>query len=162
VATFSASPNVATPARVRIRAAAAGTSNRRANIDDLVITSYTAPVGMTFNQWSGGLASTPDLLKAYAIGGAASVQAAGQAPSISYEGAMLSIEALVRSNDLSLRVYAEATSDLVGATWTTNNITTTEINKEPDDPVDTARKVFSIPRGTDPAKFLRLRIELDP
>jgi hypothetical protein len=163
VATFSATPSISTPARVRIRAAvAAGTSNRRANLDDLVITAYSAPAGMTFAQWSGGLERTPELVMAYAIGGAMNPQSAAQAPAFGYAGATLSIEALVRTNDSMLRVSAEACTDLVAAGWSTNDVTETDVAKQPDDPADTARRVFSIPSGTDPAKFLRLRIELDP
>jgi hypothetical protein len=163
VATFSATPNISTPARLRIRAAVAtGTSNRRANLDDLVITAYSAPAGMTFAQWSGGLARTPELVMAYAIGGATNAQSAGQPPAYGYTGATLSIEALVRTNDPSLRVFAHASTDLLTAGWSTNNVTATDLAKKPDDPADTARRVFSVPQGTDPAKFLRLRVELDP
>lgn len=162
VATFSASPNIFAPARVRIRAAVTGTSNRRANLDDLVITAYTAPVGMTFNQWSGGLPATPDLLQRYAIGGATNAQAAGEAPGHAFDGATLTIEALVRTNDPALRVFGQSSTDLVAAAWTNNTVTATDIAKKPGDPADTARRVFSTPQGTNAAKFLRLRIELDP
>jgi hypothetical protein len=162
VATFSATPNIPAPARLRIRAAVVGSSNRRTNIDDLVITSYTTPAGMTFGQWSGGLERTPDLVRAYAVGGAPNAQSAGQAPSASFEGAMLLMEALVRTNDPSLRVYAHACIDLIAGGWSTNGVTAVDVPKRSDDPADTARRVFSVPRGTDLAKFLRLRIELDP
>jgi hypothetical protein len=162
VATFSATPNVSAPARVRIRAAVAGSSNRRTNLDDLVITSYAAPAGLTFDQWSGGLEPTPELLMTYAVGGAANPQSASQEPVFDYVDAALSIEALVRTNDPSLRVSAHACTHLLTAGWSTNNVTATDVEKQPGDPADTARRVFSVPRGTDPAKFLRLRIELDP
>lgn len=161
VATFSVTPNVSAPARIRIRAAVqTGADNRRANIDDLVITAYTAPAAMTFSQWSGGLDPSPDLLQRYAIGGATNAQTPGEAPSHGFDGAKLSIEALVRTNDPSLGVHAQATTDLGGVNWSTNNIITTEIPKKPGDPPDTARRVFSTPQGTNSAKFLRLRIEL--
>ena len=163
VATFSATPNLSAPARVRIRAAiSTGTSNRRANIDDLLITAYSAPAGMTFAQWSGGLTPMPELVRLYAIGGATNAQSFGEEAIPSYDGATLSIEALVRTNDPALRVYAQSTTALAVVTWTTSNITTTEITKKPGDPAETARKLFSIPRGTDAAKFLRLNIELGP
>ena len=163
VATFSATPNISTPARLRIRAAmATGTSNRRTNIDDLVITAYTAPASMTFGQWSGGLERTPELIMAYAIGGATNAQSAGQAPAYGFTGATLSIEALVRTNDPTLRVFAQASTNLLTtAGWSTNDVTETDVAKQPGDPADTARRVFSVPQGTDPAKFLRLRIQLD-
>jgi hypothetical protein len=162
VASFSASPNVSTPARIRIRTAATGTSNRRANIDDLVITSYTAPAGMTFGQWSGGLERTPDLVRAYGVGGATNAQAAGQTPVHRYDGVTLSLEALVRTNDPALRVTGLTTTDLVTVAWTNNSVTVTDIAKKPGDPDDTARRVFSTPQGTNGSKFLRLRVELDP
>jgi endonuclease I len=43
-ATFSATLDLPSAARLRIRTATAGTSNRRANLDDIVITPYIAPV----------------------------------------------------------------------------------------------------------------------
>ena len=162
VATFSASPNISTPARVRIRAAVAGTSNRRANLDDLVITSYSAPAGTTFGQWSGGFAPTPDLVMAYAVGGAPNAQSLGETPVSSFGDAALSIQALVRTNDPALRVSGVTSTDLVAVEWSTNNVTVTDITKKPGDPADTARRIFSTPQGTNSAKFLRLRVELDP
>jgi hypothetical protein len=163
VATFSAMVNVSTPARLRIRAAVAtGTSNRRANIDDLVITGYTAPAGMTFGQWSGGLERTPDLVRAYGVGGATNAQAAGQTPVHRYDGVTLSLEALVRTNDPSLKVYAQSCGGLVSGGWTTNEITATDAAGLPGDPEGTARRVFRAPIGTNTAKFLRLRVELGP
>ena len=158
---FSASVNVSSAARIRIRKVS-GDSGKRWNLDDLVITSYRAPEGMTFARWSGGLAPTPELVMAYAIGGAISVQSAGEVPANGYDGATLSIEALVRTDDPTLRVSGLASTDLVAGEWSTNDVTATDIAKKPGDPADTARRVFSTPRGTDPAKFLRLRIKLGP
>lgn len=160
VTAFSASPNVSAPARVRIRAAVAGTSNRRVNIDDLVITAYTAPAGMTFAQWSGGLNPTPDLVRLYGVGGATNSQSAGEVSIHRYDGATFAIEALVRTNDPALQVSGEARADLTAAGWSANEVTATDIAKKPTDPPDTARRVFSTPRGTNGAKFLRLLIEL--
>jgi endonuclease I len=163
VATFSATPNVSSPARLRIRAAAAGTSNRRANIDDLVITAYTAPVGSIFSQWSGGLAPTPELVMAYAVGGATNAQSAGQAPAYGFGDNTLSIEALVRTNDPALRVYAQSCGGgLAASAWTTNDVTASDGAGLPGDPQGTARRIFSAPIGTNTTKFLRLRVELGP
>ena len=163
VVTFSATVNVSTPARLRIRAAVAtGTSNRRANIDDLVVTSYTAPTGVTFGQWSGGLERTPELVRAYGVGGATNAQAAGQTPVHRYDGVILSLEALVRTNDRSLNVYAQACGGLVSGGWTTNEITTADAAGLPGDSDGTARRLFSVPIGTNATKFLRLRVELEP
>jgi hypothetical protein len=162
VASFSASSNVSAPARIRIRTAAIGNTNRRANIDDLVITSYTAPAGMTFGQWSGGLERTPELVRAYGVGGATNAQAAGQTPVHRYDGATLSLEALVRTNDPSLKVYAQSCGGLVSGGWTTNEITAADAAGLPGDPEGTARRVFRAPIGTNTAKFLRLRVELGP
>ena len=158
---LSVSVNAISAARVRIRKVS-GDSGKRWNIDNLAITSYSAPAGMTFGQWSGGLASTPELVVAYAVGGAANAQVVGEVPSHRYDGAMLSIEALVRTNDPALRVSGQASTDLVAVEWSTTNVTATDIAKKPGDPADTARRVFSTPQGTDAAKFLHLRIELGP
>jgi hypothetical protein len=157
----SVSVNVSAAARVRIRKVS-GDSGKRWNIDDLVITSYSAPAGMTFGQWSGGLTPTSDLLRRYAVGGATNAQAVGEAPSHGHDGTMLSIEALVRTNDPSLRVSGQSSTDLVAVEWSANDVTATDIAKKPGDPADTARRVFSAPQGTNSARFLRLRIELGP
>lgn len=117
---------------------------------------------MTFGQWSGGLSPTSDLLRRYAIGGAADAQTVVEVSSHRYDGTMLSIEALVRTNDPSLRVSGRSRTGLVAVEWSTNNVTATDIAKKPGDPADTARRVFSAPRGTNLARFLRLRIELGP
>ena len=137
-------------------------SNRRANIDDLVITASTAPAGMTFAQWSGGATPPPDLVRLYGVGGAPNPQSSGEAVVHGFDGAMLSIEALVRTNDPALRVSGQSSADLVAGGWTSNNVTVTDIAKKPGDPADTARRVFSAPKGTNASKFLRLHIELGP
>ena len=160
LAALSVPVNVSSAARVRIRKIS-GDAGKRWNIDDLVITAYSAPSGMTFGQWSGGLAATPHLLQRYAIGGATNAQAPGETPSHGFDGTTLSIEALVRTNDPALRVYGQSSTDLTTNAWTTNNFTTNDIPKKPGDPADSARRVFSTPQGTNAAKFLRLRVELD-
>jgi hypothetical protein len=146
---------------VRIRKVS-GDSGKRWNIDELVITSYSAPAGMTFGQWSGGLTPTSDLLRRYAVGGATNAQAVGEVPSHGHDGTMLSIEALVRTNDPSLRVSGQSSTDLVAVEWSANDVTATDMAKKPGDPADTARRVFSAPQGTNASKFLRLHIELGP
>jgi hypothetical protein len=153
--------NASSAGRVRIRKVS-GDAGKRWNIDDLVITGYSAPAGMTFGQWSGGLTPTPDLVRLYGVGGAPNAQSVGEAPGHEFDGATLSIEALVRTNDPALQVSAEALSDLTAAGWNTNEITATDIAKKPGDPADTARRVFSTPQGTNASKFLRLHIELGP
>ena len=158
---FSVSVNASSAARVRIRKVS-GDSGKRWNIDDLVITAYSAPAGMTFSQWSGGLAATPDLLQRYAIGGATDAQSASEAPGHGFDGTTLSIEALVRTNDPALRVLGQSSTDLTTGAWTNTSVTATDIAKKPGDPADTARRVFSTPRGTNASKFLRLRVELGP
>jgi hypothetical protein len=164
VTTFSATTNVAAPARVRIRAAVAtGTSNRRANIDDLVITAYTAGgEGMTFNQWSGDLAPTPELVMVYGIGAAADPQSVGAEPVPSWDGGWLEISALVRTNDPSLTVVGEAVEEVIdfgGAAVAT-------IEGQPADdqtgvPEGHQHQRFRVPADT-PQKFLRLHLQLAP
>jgi hypothetical protein len=157
----SVSVNVSAAARVRIRKVS-GDSGKRWTIDNLVITSYSAPAGMTFGRWSGGLTPTPDLVRLYGVGGAPNAQSVGEASVHRYDRATFAIEALVRTNDPALQVSAEARADLTAVGWSTNEITTTDIAKKPGDPADTARRVFSTPQGTNGSKFLRLRVELGP
>lgn len=161
LAALSVPVNVSSAARVRIRKVS-GDSGKRWNIDDLIITAYTAPAGMTFAQWSGGLNPTPDLVRLYGVGGATNAQSSGEAPGHGFDGATLSIEALVRTNDPALRVFGQSSTDLTSAVWTNSNVSATDIAKKPGDPADTARRVFSTPQGTNGSKFLRLRVELGP
>lgn len=68
----------------------------------------------------------------------------------------------MRTNDPSLKVYAQSCGGLVSGGWTTNEITATDAAGLPGDPEGTARRVFSAPIGTNGAEFLRLRVELGP
>ena len=197
---FTAVLDIAGPARLRIRAATAGTANRRANLDEIVITPYIAPVlprpvitspllgtarvGADFTyqltasnnpdlleiedlpaglavdpqtpgritgrpseggnftvalravnasgettatlqldiarssyaEWSGqnagSLPSSPALLAAYAIGGAAGPQSRGETPVVAIEAGYLVVSAVIRTDDPSLVVAGMAVGDL--------------------------------------------------
>jgi hypothetical protein len=100
---------------------------------------------------------------AYAVGGATNAQSAGQAPAYGFGDNTLSIEALVRTNDPALRVYAQSCGGgLAASAWTTNDVTASDGAGLPGDPQGTARRIFSAPIGTNTTKFLRLRVELGP
>ena len=197
---FTAVLDIAGPARLRIRAATAGTANRRTNIDEIVITPYIAPVlprpvitspllgtarvGADFTyqltasnnpdlleiedlpaglavdpqtpgritgrpseggnftvalravnasgettatlqldiarssyaEWSGqnagSLPSSPALLAAYAVGGAAGPQSRGETPVVAIEAGYLVVSAVIRTDDPSLVVAGMAVGDL--------------------------------------------------
>lgn len=200
VATFSATLDLPSAARLRIRTATAGTSNRRANLDDIVVTPYIAlvlprpvitspllgtarvgenftyqltalhlpdqleiedlPAGLTLDpevpgritgrpseggsfsvvlraanasgettavlqldiarssyaEWSGqnagSLPSSPVLLAAYAIGGAAGPQSRGETPVVAIESGSLVVSAVIRTDDPSLVVTGVSVGDL--------------------------------------------------
>jgi hypothetical protein len=162
VATFTAVVDQPGAARLRIRAAiASGTSNRRANLDDLVITAYGAGgEGMTFGQWSGGLAPTPELVMAYGIGAAAGPQSVGAAPVPGWDGDWLEISALVRTNDPLLTVIGDAVEEV--AEFGSAAVVTIEGQPADDQtgvPDGHQHQRFRVPADT-PQKFLRLRVEL--
>jgi hypothetical protein len=255
VATFSATLDLASPARLRIRTAATGTSNRRANIDDIVITPYVAPVvpppvitspllgngrvgeeftyqltaanspdlleiedlpsglavdsltpgritgrpseggnfavtlravnaggeatatlqltidSSSYGEWSGepgggDPASSPELLTAYAVGGAANPSAPGETPLAEIDGLAenLVLSAVVRTDDPNLAVTAVAVDDLTA--FGGPNQITIQGERAADQtgvPPGHEHLLFRAPIGpNDSKKFLRLRIELGP
>ncbi len=252
VATFTAALDLPSPARLRIRTATAGSSNRRANIDDIVITPYVAPAlpppvitsplsatarvgedfayqltagnnpdlleiedlpaglavdpltpgriggrpseGGTFAvtlravnasgektetllldidsssyaEWSGqpgGVGpSSPALLVAYAVGGAANPSAAGRLPLTAIEGSgqYLVLSAIVRTDDPDLVVTARGVSDVADFGGPAEVIVSGERAADQTGvPPGHEHRIFRLPLGQgDRQQFLRLRVVL--
>jgi len=118
------------------------------------------PAGQTFSNWSGGAAITSNLVSKYGIGGATNSSAASEAITSAVGGSTLSITAVVRTNDTKLSVVGEAATGLTN--WTTNGVTITPSANTSGVPDGCQRRVFSVNRGTDDKKFLRLKTSLQP
>jgi len=101
-------------------------------------------------------------LMAYAMG-ATSPGSSIVKPVVTTTSSSLSITALVRINDPKCRMVGEATTSLT--TWP-NNSSITGVPVVGDQagavPGETQKQVFSVDRGTDPKKFLRLKVILQP
>lgn len=124
---------------------------------NISVTGTVTASGQTFAGWSGSTnAPTPALQLKYAIGGASSPTATNGVPSVTaISSNALSITAVVRTNDPTLTVSGQSLVNLATGIWTTNEVTVTP--RADPAPEGCQVQTFSIPRGTDGRKFLRLR-----
>jgi hypothetical protein len=99
-------------------------------------------------------------LMAYALG-ASSSNSVVDRPLMSVNSSNLTLTALVRTNDPKLQTFGNATLTL--SNWPTNLIVGTPTSDQ-DGAISgvTQKQEFSVERGTDPRKFLRLRATLSP
>ncbi len=82
-----------------------------------------------------------------------------QAPVTSSTAAVLSITAVVRTNDSGLTVTGEAVTDLVAGTWGTGGtVTVTTAADQTNLPANCVRRVFSVDTTGAAKKFLRLKV----
>jgi hypothetical protein len=76
---------------------------------------------------------------------------------------VLSIAAIVRTNDPALTVYGQSILNLASGTWITNDVSMAPSVDQTGVPAGTQRQIFSTPRATnDTRKFLRLQTILQP
>jgi hypothetical protein len=112
-----------------------------------------------FAGWSGNASRTPELIRDYAIGGAAGPNETGELPVYSMNGTHVSLSAIVRTSDQTLMVSGESTTDLLNGPWTPFLLTphadqTGIVN-------GFQRQLLSVPiQPGETRKFLRLRINL--
>jgi hypothetical protein len=111
-----------------------------------------------FAGWSNNSTRTPELIRDYAIGGAA-FGSQGAAPVFSMNGTHASLSGIVRTGDPKLTVLGEYTTDLKNGPWISANLTL--------DPNQAGlatgfqRQLLSIPsQPGENRKFLRLRVNL--
>ena len=116
--------------------------------------------GTTFAVWSGGAALNAGNLAKYAIGGASNLTANdGQAPVAGGDASTLTLTAIVR-DDASLNVVGEAVTSLADYSNPSSiaSATVTDAADQTNLPANCKRKVFSVTRGTDDRKFLRIKV----
>jgi hypothetical protein len=141
-----------------------GSSDRPLVLGNLAETLKTVTFsndGTTFAVWSNGAALNAANLAKYAIGGASNLTANdGQAPVTGGDATTLTLTAIIR-DDASLTVVGEAVTSLAdyspgGAISTVNG---SDVGVDQTGvPSGCKRKVFSVDRGTDDRKFLRIRV----
>ena len=125
-------------------------------------TFTTTSTGVSFSSWSGGQTLTPELLGKYAIGGASGPSASSVRPVLTSTGGGVTLSALVRTNSSagSFAVIGEYSTDLASWLPLTNNpsgLPSADTNGVPE---GFQRKTFSLPVGSEPKKFLRLKSSL--
>jgi len=70
-----------------------------------------------------------------------------------------SLQAVVRTNDSSWRVFGESSATLNTGSWSTNEISWHSSTNQSDVLPGCERRVFTVPAGTDTRKFLHIRAE---
>lgn len=116
--------------------------------------------GTTFAVWSGGAELNSGNLAKYAIGGTTDLTASdGIIPVLGGDATTLTLTAIIR-DDTSLNVAGEAVTSLEDFN-TPSSIVNATVENAADQtllPANCKRKVFSVARGTDDKKFLRIRV----
>ena len=143
------------------------TPSAAANYDSVttMVNVQVSPAGTTFYTWSEGAALNSANLIKYAIGGASGLMATdGVQPSSTISGLNLVLTAIVRTDDPKLTVVGEVVTNILDY-GTAGSITTVQGVDAPDQtgvPAGCKRQSFTVQKGTDSKKFLRLKSTLAP
>jgi hypothetical protein len=124
--------------------------------------SVTAnPAGTTFASWSGNAAVTSDLVSRYAFG-AVSKTSAPEKITSSITSTTLSLTAVVRTDDSKLVITPKSASNL--GTWSATDPVISVVNAADQTGLGTGlvRKVYSVERGIDSKRFLKLEAVYTP
>lgn len=109
-----------------------------------------------WSTWLKGREQDSDSLAKYAIGGAATVDAPSEKPTWSITATILSLTAIVRTNDTELRVEGEVGDSL--DRWSLDGVVRTPAASQSGVPEGCQRQVFSVDRSLGQDRlFLRLR-----
>jgi hypothetical protein len=127
---------------------------------DVTITVRDVDEGMTPQLWlagSGWTEMSPELWLKYAVGGALSPTGSSENTVTMLDSEKLSLTAIIRTNDLSLRVLGEAGVDL--SSWSTNGVSEAPTASQDGVPDGSQRRIYSVDRTNSPSRqFLRLRV----
>jgi hypothetical protein len=125
------------------------------------LTVVVNAAGSTFAGWSGGAELNSANVGKYAIGGATNSSAASEQPVAGVDSNVLSLTAIVRTNDAKLAVVGEAGGSLTN--WSSNGVSVTASTNTNGVPDGCQRQVFSVERTNSPSRqFLRLKATLAP
>ena len=122
----------------------------------------------SYAEWSGqnagSLPSSPALLAAYAIGGAAGPQSRGETPVVAIEAGYLVVSAVIRTDDPSLVVTGVSVGDLSdfgGPAQVT--VAGQRAADQSGVPIGHEHQLFRVPVDVDESrKFFRLEVSLQP
>jgi len=120
-----------------------------------------SPGGTTFANWSGNAAVTSDLVSRYAFG-ALSKSSAPEKMTSSITSTTLSLTAVVRTDDPKLVITPKSASTL--GTWSATDPVISVVNAADQTGLGTGlvRKVYSVERGIDSKRFLKLEAVYTP
>jgi hypothetical protein len=118
--------------------------------------------GTTYASWSGNAAVTSDLVSQYAFG-AANKTSAPVPTTSSITSTTLSLTAVVRTDDSKLVITPKSASSLSG-TWSATDPVISVVNATDQTGLGTGlvRKVYSVDRGIDSKRFLKLEAVYTP
>jgi hypothetical protein len=121
-----------------------------------------ASSGTTFASWSGSAVVTSDLVYKYAFG-AADKNSAEQKMTSSIVNGKLTLTAVVRTDDPKLVITPKSASSLSG-TWSATDPLISVVNAADQTGLGTGlvRKVYSVERGIDSKRFLKLEAVYTP
>jgi len=143
-----------------ITANQAGNTNYEAATPVAVILTVS-PGGTTFANWSGNVAATSDLMSRYAFG-ATDTTSVAKGMTTSITSTTLSLTAVVRTDDPKLVITPKSASTL--GTWSATDPVISVTNAADQTGLGTGlvRKVYSVDRGIDSKRFLKLEAVYTP
>jgi hypothetical protein len=138
-----------------------GDGNYEAAMPVSVILTVSEFTGTTFASWSGNASVTSDLVSRYAFG-AVSKSSAPEKMTSSITATTLSLTAVVRTDDPRLVITPKSASTL--GTWSATDPVISVTNAADQTGLGTGlvRKVFSVERGIDSKRFLKLEAVCTP
>jgi hypothetical protein len=139
-----------------------GDGNYEAAVPVSVILTVSESSGTTFASWSGNVTVTSDLVSRYAFG-AVSKTSAPEKITSSITPTTLSLTAVVRTDDSKLVITPKSVSSLSG-TWSATDPVISVVNAADQIGLGTGlvRKVYSVERGIDSKRFLKLEAVYTP
>ena len=153
--------NIVGAGATTLTATQTGDGNYEAAMPVSVILTVS-PGGTTFANWSGNAAVTSDLLSRYAFG-AVSKTSAPEKITSNITATTLSLTAVVRTDDPKLVITAKSVSSLSG-TWSATDPVISVVHAADQTGLGTGlvRKVYSVERGLDSKRFLKLEAVYTP
>jgi hypothetical protein len=153
--------NIVGAGTATITATQTGDGNYEAAMPVSVSLTVSEFTGTTFASWSGNAAVTSDLVSRYAFG-ALSKSSAPEKISSSITPTTLSLTAVVRTDDPKLVITPKSASTL--GTWSATDPVISVVNAADQTGLGTGlvRKVYSVERGIDSKRFLKLEAVYTP
>jgi hypothetical protein len=154
--------NIVGAGTVTITATQTGDGSYEAAMPVSVSFTVSASSGMTFASWSVNAGVTSDLVNRYAFGAAEKTSAPEKITS-NITSTTLSLTAVVRTDDPKLVITPKSVSTLSG-TWSATDPVISVVNAPDQTGLGTGlvRKVFSVERGIDSKRFLKLEAVYTP